>query len=157
VDLRNNLPQPVPLLASRVACAPDTMEVLLELLDVIKPHATGLACGSVLSIAFNTAARANPDARRLVAGTPLYIYAVAMIFQAVVFAPTAFVAWHRWGFDPQWFQEGWQTTRDSVNVNPMGDKKRIERVYLYALWGYMIKVKSFPFTTFREPMPMVRD
>ena len=43
-------------------------------MEMIKPHAVGLVWGSVLSIAFNTAARRNPDARRLVAGTPLYIY-----------------------------------------------------------------------------------
>ena len=42
-------------------------------MEMIKPHAVGLVWGSVLSIAFNTAARRNPDARRLVAGTPLYI------------------------------------------------------------------------------------
>ena len=115
------------------------MEVFSDFLDLIKPHFGGLVVGSVLSIAFNTAARANPDARRLVAGTPLYIYAVAMIFQALVFAPTAYVAWSRWGFDYEWFKEGWTTTRGSVNVNPMGDKKRIERIYLYSLFGYMIK------------------
>ena len=115
------------------------MEVFSDFLDLIKPHFGGLVAGSVLSIAFNTAARANPDARRLVAGTPLYIYAVAMIFQALVFAPTAYVAWSRWGFDYEWFKEGWTTARGSVNVNPMGDKKRIERIYLYSLFGYMIK------------------
>ncbi len=42
-------------------------------MEMIKPHAVGLVWGSVLSIAFNTAARRNPDARRLVAGTPLYM------------------------------------------------------------------------------------
>ena len=108
-------------------------------LEMIKPHATGLVCGSVLSIAFNTVARRNPDARRLVAGTPLYIYAVAMIFQALVFAPAAYSAWSRWNFDPQWMKEGWTTARGTVNVDPMGEKKRLERVYLYALFGYMIK------------------
>lgn len=108
-------------------------------LEMIKPHATGLAWGSVLSIAFNTVARRNPDARRLVAGTPLYIYAVAMIFQALVFAPAAYSAWSRWNFDPQWMKEGWTTARGTVNVDPMGEKKRLERVYLYALFGYMIK------------------
>jgi hypothetical protein len=108
-------------------------------MEMIKPHAVGLVWGSVLSIAFNTAARRNPDARRLVAGTPLYIYAVAMIFQALVFAPAAYAAWSRWNFDPQWMKEGWTTARGSINVDPMGEKKRIERVYLYALFGYMIK------------------
>ena len=92
-----------------------------------------------MSIGLNTAARHNPDARRLVAGTPLYIYAVAMIFQALVFAPTAYAAWSRWNFDPQWMKEGWTTARGTIHVDPMGEKKRLERLYLYSLFGYMIK------------------
>ena len=123
----------------RAARQPAAMDGFEAALEMIKPHATGLAWGSALSIALNTLARRNPDARRLVAGTPLYIYAVAMIFQALVFAPAAYAAWSRWNFDPQWMKEGWTTARGTVNVDPMGEKKRVERVYLYALFGYMFE------------------
>ena len=66
-------------------------------LEMIRPHLGGIVAGSLLSIFFNACARANSDARRLVAGTPLYLYAVAIIFQLVVFLPTAYCAWSRWG------------------------------------------------------------
>ena len=74
------------------------MDAMESALEMIRPHLGGIVAGSLLSIFFNACARATfSDARRLVAGTALYLYAVAIIFQLVVFLPTAYCAWSRWG------------------------------------------------------------
>ena len=118
------------------------MDAMESALEMIRPHLGGIVAGSLLSIFFNACARANSDARRLVAGTPLYLYAVAIIFQLVVFLPTAYCAWSRWGFDTQWMKEGWTESGQNSRVSPMSEKKRFERLFLYALFGYMIKVRA---------------
>ena len=105
----------------------------------VHPHRYGLLGGSLLAIFFNAMARAHPDTRRTVKGIPIYIYAVAMIFQVVVFLPTAYCAWQRWAWNPEWMKEGWTTSPGWTKISPMHERKRYERLYLYALWGYMIK------------------
>ena len=39
-------------------------------------------------------------------------------------------------------KEGWTESGQNSRVSPMSEKKRFERLFLYALFGYMIKVRA---------------
>ena len=88
------------------AAASAALEFLLARL---RPHFTGLALSSALSVGVNLIARAPKDTRRMVAGTPLYIYAVAIIFQLIVLPPLTYTAWSRKGFTTEWLGASWTT------------------------------------------------
>ena len=73
-----------------------------------------------------------PNSRKIVEGVPLYLFFVAMLFQLFVYPHFAWSAWRFTGYDERWFSQGWGS-------DPMGDAKQHERVWLYAMFGFMMK------------------
>ena len=67
-----------------------------------------------------------------VAGQALYLYAVAIMFQVMVYPSFAIAAWRSKDFSHDWLVQGWTST-------PMTDNMRHERHYMYAMFGYMVK------------------
>ena len=55
-----------------------------------------------------------------------------MLFQLFVYPHFAWSAWRFTGYDERWFSQGWGS-------DPMGDAKQHERVWLYAMFGFMMK------------------
>ena len=100
--------------------------------DAIRPHVGGLAAASVLSGAANLLFRSLPNSRKIVEGVPLYLFFVAMLFQLFVYPHFAWSAWRFTGYDERWFSQGWGS-------DLMGDAKQHERVWLYAMFGFMMK------------------
>ena len=100
--------------------------------DAIRPHVGGLAAASVLSGAANLLFRSLPNSRKIVEGVPLYLFFVAMLFQLFVYPHFAWSAWRFTGYDERWFSQGWGS-------DPMGEAKQHERVWLYAMFGFMMK------------------
>ena len=100
--------------------------------DAIRPHVGGLAAASALSGAANLLFRSFPNSRKVVEGVPLYLFFVAMLFQLFVYPHFAWSAWKFTGYDDGWFSQGW-------GADPMGAAKQHERVWLYAMFGFMMK------------------
>lgn len=69
---------------------------------------------------------------RRVAGQAVYLYAVAIMFQIIVYPAFAFAAWSSKGFSGDWLTQGWTSS-------PLGETMRHERHFMYSLFGYMFK------------------
>ena len=60
---------------------------------LIAPHLPGCAYASALCIVINGIARTPKRSRRLISGTPLYLYQVALAFQILVYPALTLSAW----------------------------------------------------------------
>ena len=118
------------------------MDAMESALEMIRPHLGGIVAGSLpLHLLQRVRARQFRCAstRRGHAAVPLC---------RGHHLPAGGVPAHRvlrvvaLGFDTQWMKEGWTESGQNSRVSPMSEKKRFERLFLYALFGYMIKVRA---------------
>jgi hypothetical protein len=102
---------------------------------LIAPHLPGCAYASALCIVINGIARTPKRSRRLISGTPLYLYQVALAFQILVYPALTLSAWSasRGGlYSVSWLKDGWGS-------NAMADAKLYERAFMCAVMGFMVK------------------
>ena len=109
---------------------PSPWHLLRVVQEEVKPHHEGIAAAVVVCLGINALARRPKEARVKVDGHELYLYAVAMMFQVMVYPSFAVAAWQSKGFSPDWLAANWTSTA-------MADNMRHERSFFYSLIGFM--------------------
>lgn len=106
--------------------------------------AYGCAGATLVGLLVNfVAARVLPTKK--VGGSPQWTWYLGRTVQVCVFPSLTYLAWANAGFDWEWLGVGWNDRgEDSADLSLEDDPMRHERIYLYAMFGYMAKDYLLP-------------